>query len=292
MVDGVVLLDKPSGPSAATVSRRLGRLCGERRVGHGGTLDPLASGLLVVLLGQATAFANYVLTGDKRYRARVRFGARSTTDDAEGELSAGMPPPGDWPDRLRGLFPSFTGEIRQRAPACSALKHQGRPLYDYHRRGVAVPTKERLVFVHDIRLLEVRGEEAELDIRCGAGAYVRALARDWGEALGCGGYLAALRRTASHPFEVTAARPLDYFVDADVEGRLRQVLSVESVVAHFPALSLTEAAVSRLGHGVPVGLAEEDGIFRVFTTAGLFAGLATGEGGRLRPLYFLHWTRA
>lgn len=208
-VPGLWLVDKPEGISSARVVDVVRRVTGVRRVGHGGTLDPFATGLLPVMVGREfTREADRLLQGDKEYLLRVRLGSETDTGDWTGSVvSRG---PGGLPgmDVIERTAASFLGEGLQEPPAHSALKHQGRPLYWYARRGQEVAREARPVVFHEIRLLEFLPPDLDLRVRCGKGAYMRVLARDLGRRLGCGGHLVALRRTVVGEYRVEQAVPL------------------------------------------------------------------------------------
>lgn len=208
-VPGVWWIDKPEGISSARVVDMVRRMTGVRRVGHGGTLDPFATGLLPVMVGrECTREADRLLGGDKEYRLRVRLGSETDTGDWTGVVVARGT--GALPDieTIRQAAASFVGEGLQEPPAHSALKHQGRPLYWYARRGQQVVKEPRPVVFHEIRLLEYLPPDLDLRVRCGKGAYMRVLARDLGRRLGCLGHLVALRRTAVGEYRVENAVPL------------------------------------------------------------------------------------
>src|SRR5689334_9812579 len=207
-LSGVLLLDKPSGPSSNTVLQRVRRLLDAARAGHTGTLDPLASGLLVIALGEATKFSGGLLEADKAYRARVKLGERTSTADAEGEVlsrSAVAVTEGS----LRGALERFRGEIQQVPPMYAAIKRDGRPLYEYARRGENVERAPRRVTIRSLELEEFGPDWAVLGVECSKGTYVRTLAEDIGELLGCGAHLAELRRIAVGPFSLRDAVTLD-----------------------------------------------------------------------------------
>src|SRR5438309_264183 len=207
-VDGVLLLDKPVGLSSNAVLQRAKRLFNAEKAGHTGTLDPMASGLLPLCFGEATKFARFLLDADKCYRAHVRFGITTTTQDAEGDVVAVHDVLLDRA-QVEAALPAFTGKLKQTPPAHSALKFQGRSYYDYARKGIEIPRAARDVEVKALTLVEWSNPVATLDVVCGKGTYIRTLAADLGNALGCGAYLAGLRRTASGRFGVDEAISLD-----------------------------------------------------------------------------------
>jgi tRNA pseudouridine55 synthase len=195
---GVVNLDKPVGPTSHDMVGLLRRLTGTRRIGHAGTLDPLASGVLPILVGRATRFSEELTGRPKRYLAAIRLGATSATDDGEGPIQpGGGPVPGELV--IRSALANFVGTFQQRPPAFSARKVAGRAAYRAARSGETVELAPRTVTVHGIEILAITEADGridvDIDLRCGAGTYVRSIARDLGEVLGCGGYLHALRRT-------------------------------------------------------------------------------------------------
>ena len=252
-VDGVLLLDKPAGLSSNGALMRAKRLYAAEKAGHTGTLDPLASGLLPICLGVATRFAQFLLDAPKRYLAIVRFGVTTTTQDAEGEIVRSRPVAFDR-EALAAALPQFVGTRMQTPPAHAALKYEGRPYYEYARKGIEIPRPPREITVHSLRLLAWDAPDATLDVACGKGTYVRALAADLGEALGCGAYLAALRRSATGGFDVANAVTLGA-LDAMSDGaRAGCLLPPSSLVAHLPRLELDGEAADALLHGRPIAV--------------------------------------
>ena len=209
-MDAVLVIDKPVGPTSFDVVRRIRRAAGSRRVGHGGTLDPAASGVLPICLGEATKLAQFLLDADKQYDFTVCFGVETDTDDAAGAITARADAGAVDEAAVRGALVPFRGPITQVPPIYSALKRDGRPLYDYARAGEAVTIAPRAVVVHELELTSFAGPATvTFTMRCSKGTYVRALARDLGRALGVGAHVTALRRTRSGPFSLADARPLD-----------------------------------------------------------------------------------
>ena len=208
--DAVLVIDKPIGPTSFDVVRKVRRAAGLRRVGHGGTLDPAASGILPICLGEATKVSQFLLDADKEYTFAVCFGVETDTDDAAGAVTARRDPGGvAEADVSRALAP-FRGAIAQVPPIYSALKRAGRPLYDYARAGETIEIAPRNVVVHELEMTSFAGPTAvSFTMRCSKGTYVRAVARDLGRTLGVGAHVTALRRTRSGPFSLAEARPLD-----------------------------------------------------------------------------------
>ncbi len=194
-MDGIVLINKPRGPSSFRIVSRIKKLIGGGKVGHAGTLDPLATGVLVVLIGKATKQSSSLLTSDKEYTARIRFGITTNTLDAEGTVVREKEVPEYSRERILEVLGSFEGEILQTPPVYSALKHEGRKLYELARKGVPVNPKPRMVKIHTIGLVDYEPPWITVKVECSKGTYIRALARDIGEKLGCGAHLAELRRT-------------------------------------------------------------------------------------------------
>ncbi len=282
-VSGVLLIDKPVGPSSNAVLQRTKRLLGATRAGHTGTLDPLASGLLVIGLGEATKFSGAMLDADKAYRAWVKLGERTATGDAEGPVLARSEVKVTR-DELFAILDRFRGEIEQLPPIYSAIKHLGRPLYAYARSGQPVPRSPRRIVIRRLELEEFEGNTAVLFVECSKGTYIRALAEDIGEALGCGAHLAALERNAVGPFRLDqsiALNTLEALSPAERRGRL---LPPEALVGSRPRLMLDSqlAAKFRQGRAVPVD--SPSGSVSVFDAAGAFLGIGEVDpGGSLQP---------
>jgi len=208
--DAVLVIDKPIGPTSFDVVRKVRRAAGLRRVGHGGTLDPAASGILPICLGEATKVSQFLLDADKEYEFTVCFGVETDTDDAAGTATARRDAEAVGEADVRGALAPFRGAIAQVPPSYSALKRAGRPLYDYARAGETVVVAPRNVIVHELEMTSFAGPAAvSFKMRCSKGTYVRAVARDLGRALGVGAHVTALRRTRSGPFSLAEARPLD-----------------------------------------------------------------------------------
>jgi tRNA pseudouridine55 synthase len=281
-VDGVLLLDKPQGITSNAALMRVKRLYNAEKAGHTGTLDPLASGLLPICFGTATRFAQYLLDAPKRYVATVRFGATTTTQDAEGEVVATRAVTFAQ-EALQQALARFTGPQMQTPPAHAALKFEGRPWYDYARKGVDIPRPARAVVIHALRLLEWRAPDAIVEVECSKGTYVRALAADIGEALGCGAHLAGLRRTASGGFAVADAVTFDVLQAMD-EAALDGCLSpVDVLVRHLPALVVCgdDARRFRQGGAVPAR-AHREGPVAAYA-GGTLLGIAEVADGMANP---------
>jgi tRNA pseudouridine55 synthase len=251
--DGVLLVRKPIGPTSHDVVAVVRRLAGTRRVGHGGTLDPFASGILPVFLGRATRIVEYHMGDRKRYRATICFGASSTTDDLEGELA---PAEGPAPDRaaVEAMLEAFRGTIVQVPPAYSAVKVAGRRAYALARAGKTPEIAPRMVTIDLLEIVAWDGADpdrpiAVVDVGCSAGTYVRALARDLGAALGSAAYLGALERTASGPFSVDDAVSLDDLRDAPREAIAQRLLPLDAGLDALPVVALDAAGVHSVERG-------------------------------------------
>jgi tRNA pseudouridine55 synthase len=282
-LDGVLLFDKPLELSSNVAMQKVRRLFSAEKAGHTGTLDPLATGLLPICFGEATKFTITLLDADKRYRATIRLGRRTTTGDAEGEVIETRPVAVNEAQALAALT-QFTGEIQQLPPMHSAIKHQGRPLYEYIRKGETVERELRTVFIHELKLERLQGDELEFSVLCSKGTYVRTLAEDISEVLGCGGHLIALRRTGIGAYSVDDACTLTQMEGMDGAQRDACLMPLDSLVQNLPRLELDEVQANRLAQGQRLGLgsAYPDGKWRLYAV-GRFIGLGELEGGRLTP---------
>ncbi|MEW5771705.1 MAG: tRNA pseudouridine(55) synthase TruB [Pseudomonadota bacterium] len=284
-VDGVLLLDKPAGLTSNTALQKAKRLFNAAKAGHTGTLDPFATGLLPLCLGEATKFSQFLLEADKVYRAEVKLGVRTSSGDLDGEVIAEAPVQVD-EARLRAALAPFLGEIEQVPPMHSALKHQGRPLYEYARQGVEIPRKARRVVVHALELEGLCGDVCTLRVHCGKGFYVRALADDLGQRLGCGAHLIGLRRLAVGAFSVADAVTLEALAEMD-EGQLDACLApADALIASLPVVDLDVEAAWQVGHGQAVWLPrlQVGELYRLYGPDGGFLGVAeVDEDGKLAP---------
>jgi tRNA pseudouridine55 synthase len=253
---GVLVVDKPEGITSHDVVNVIRRLTGTRRVGHTGTLDPMATGVLVLLIGVATRLSRFVMHGDKHYRGVVRLGTTTTTYDATGETVQQRPVNVDRADINRALS-HYTGEIQQVPPMYAAIKVQGRKLYDIAREGKEVERKPRRVTIHQLDIIDWEPPDLRLDVVCSEGTYIRSLAYDLGEALGCGGHLRALRRLRNGPFTIAEAHTLETLEHLQAAGQIdHAILPPRSALAAMPQVSLTpeqEQAV-RYGQTIPLTL--------------------------------------
>jgi tRNA pseudouridine55 synthase len=250
VVDGVLVIDKPAGPTSHDVVDRVRRTLGLRRAGHTGTLDPFATGVLPVCLGKATRLARFLSGGEKVYRATVRLGFATTTDDLTGEALSEPRVVDVRPEALEQALLGLAGSYDQVPPAFSARRVGGRRLYELARRGEAAPRSATPVTIHALALLAFEGDRVEIEVRCSPGTYVRALARDLGERLGLGGHLAALRRTRSGAFDLSQAVPGD-----DLAHARDHILPVSRLLGELPAVCLGEEGRRLVRNGRDVGRA-------------------------------------
>lgn len=279
-LDAVLLLDKPAGLTSNAALQQARRLYRAEKAGHAGTLDPLATGLLPVLFGEATKFSQSLLDSDKEYLAEVQLGTVTSTGDAEGEVlerravSAGA-------REIEAALASFRGEIEQVPPMHSALKRGGRPLYVLARRGARVERAPRRVTIHALEWLGREGDVLRLRVRCSKGTYVRTLAEDVGAALGPGAHLAGLRRTAAGGFDVAQAVTLEALAAMPEPARDERLLPADALVLGLPRVELDAESARSFRHGRPVALgAGPDGRCRVYAADGGFLGVGerTSEG--------------
>ena len=282
MINGALLLDKPVGLSSNAALQEAKRLFGARKAGHGGTLDPLASGLLVVLFGEATKFAGPMLDADKEYLATVKLGMRTDTGDAEGSVMETRPVEVG-ADAVAQALGRFRGEIEQVPPMHSALKHDGVPLYKIARQGGSVERKARRVHIYELELLARKGDLLEVRVRASKGTYIRTLAEDIGAALGTGAHLAALRRTASGRYHLRDAVTLDELREAP--ERLSRLRPLGSLLEGLPRTELDAAAEARLRNGQPLKISDvRDGVHALYRADGAVIGLGSAAEGLLKPL--------
>ncbi len=282
---GVVNLDKPVGPTSHDMVGMLRRLTGTRRIGHAGTLDPLASGVLPILVGAATRFSEELTGGNKRYDAVIRLGARSATDDAEGPIEPGSGPmPAE--DDVRTALAEFVGTFDQQPPSFSARKFGGRTAHRAARAGDPIVVPARSVTIHAIDLVGFEPGpdhlDVQIDLRCAAGTYVRSVARDLGERLGSGGYLHALRRTEAAGLAVDQAVTPDMLEALASEGRLSEAVMSVGDLLPLPRIMLGEGEADAFRHGSAGPVAGEDGRVAVFQADDLI-GVGSITNGVLQP---------
>lgn len=288
-VSGVLLLDKPVGWTSNAALQAVKRLYRAAKAGHTGSLDPLASGLLPICLGEATKLSGLLLNADKTYRFTCRLGATTTTGDAEGEIVATQPIGFLNRERVETALRQFIGPIRQVPPMYSALKRDGQPLYKLARKGIEVEREPREVTVHELHLLRWEGEELECELRCSKGTYVRTLAADIGAALGCGAHIATLRRTAVESCDAARMVTLEALRARAEQGLAaldELLLPMDSAVSAWPAVRMQGDAVFFLRQGQPVLVphAPTRGWVRLYQGEQLFLGIGEIlDDGRVAP---------
>ena len=282
MISGILPVDKPAGWTSHDVVARVRRLAGQKQVGHAGTLDPLATGVLLLVLGDATRLASYLMDTSKVYCAEVVLGVTTATDDAEAALGTKTDTSNLSAAHVRGCLAAFCGTLQQVPPAYAAVRHDGRKLYALAREGVVVRAKARTVVVHSIDLVRWAPPRIRLRVHCESGTYIRSLARDLGAAVGVGGYLHALRRTRSGSFTASECYTMDELLAAGDLARCLQPL--DRAVLDLPAAVLTEgeAGFVRTGRAVVLGGAAA-GTVRLYGPTGIFIGLGTADRGAIKP---------
>jgi tRNA pseudouridine55 synthase len=284
MIDGALLVDKPVGITSNFALQKVKRLLGAAKAGHAGTLDPLASGLLIALFGEATKFAGLLLDSDKEYVATLKLGETTATGDAEGEVLETRPVTVS-ADELRATLTRFTGEIEQVPPMYSALKRDGVPLYKLARRGESVERRPRPVRILELELLDFKKPLVNVRVRCSKGTYVRTLAEDIGAALGCGAHLAGLRRTASGRFQVDDAAPVAALETMAPPERRARLVGLDALLVELPRVDLDAGLAAKLRNGQSLPLqALSEGISAVYGPGGALIGIGRAEEGTLRPL--------
>ena len=282
-------MDKPAGISSNDVVQQAKRLFGAQKVGHTGSLDPLATGVLPLCFGEATKFSQYLLDADKKYWAQVRLGITTETGDADGEVIAQADASSVTPAQAVAALETFVGEIEQIPSMYSALKHQGQPLYKLARKGIEVERAPRQVSIYSAELLQFSEASIELRVHCSKGTYIRSLAEDLGAALGCGAHVSALRRLAAGPYEEGQATTLAELCETnDIQEMDALLLPVSSAVDSWPAVRLHEdtAHYVRQGQPVQVAHAPTDGWVQIFELAEEDRFLGVGEiltDGRVAP---------
>ncbi|WP_277810204.1 tRNA pseudouridine(55) synthase TruB [Chromohalobacter canadensis] len=277
-VDGVLLLDKAQGVSSNHALQQVRRLYDAQKAGHTGTLDPMATGLLPICFGEATKFSAYLLDADKTYRTRVRLGETTDTGDVEGTVVERHSVPALVEHDIEAVLARFRGDIEQIPPMYSALKHQGRPLYELAREGKQVERAARRVRVYDMRLLSCETEGFELEVRCSKGTYIRTLAEDIGRALGCGAHITSLRRLSSGPFDADAMQGYEALEQMDEASRQARLLPIDAMLPHVPSLEVAAIESRRLLQGqrarVETGALAPDETARLYHD-GAFLGLVS-----------------
>jgi len=276
-LDGILNIDKPRGMTSYRVVALVKRLSGERRVGHAGTLDPLATGVLPVCLGQATRVVEFLATARKTYRAEIELGVTTDTYDANGSIIQRENPAGIHREQVEKALSSFRGVIQQTPPMYSALKHQGKKLYELARAGITVERKSRPVTIHSLDIVDFQSPLVTVEVECGKGTYIRSLAHDLGQILGCGASLKSLIRQRYGPFGIEDAVSVSRLEDAFRQDHWEHLVHpMDFVLSAWPSVVVDEATEQLIRNGAPVTLqlesAKEDRC-RAYTASGHFLGV-------------------
>ncbi len=289
-IDGVVLLNKPLGLSSNQALQKVRRVFRAAKAGHTGALDPLATGMLPLCLGEATKFSQFLLDADKRYITCIELGIRTTTGDKEGEELSNEPVPQLSDEELEALLDSFRGNIEQVPPMYSALKHEGKPLYEYARKGITIERKRRAVVISNLTVLERTENTLTLDISCSKGTYIRTIGEDIGEALGCGAHLKTLHRVSTAGYNPEDMLTIEAFEALAEQGETeldKHLMGADTAVLHLPeiVMSLQESKDIVFGRllndtrGLPEGQ-----LMRLYVTeSNAFLGLGEVKNGKIKP---------
>ncbi|MFH4605706.1 tRNA pseudouridine(55) synthase TruB [Vibrio alginolyticus] len=295
-INGVILLDKPTGISSNDALQKVKRVYFAEKAGHTGALDPLATGMLPICLGEATKFSQFLLDSDKRYRVIAKLGERTNTSDSDGEVVETRPVDVTL-DKLEACIDQFRGESDQVPSMFSALKYQGKPLYEYARKGIEVPRESRKITVYEIVLHRFEGDEVEMEVHCSKGTYIRTIVDDLGEMLGCGAHVTMLRRTgvAKYPYEnmVTLEQLNELLEQAHREERAPRellnplLLPMDTAVEDLPEVNLVPELANMVQHGQPVqvfGAPTEGSLRLTMGEERLFIGVGEmNEDGKIAP---------
>ena len=275
-MNGIVIVDKPSGWTSQDVTAKLRGVFQTRRIGHGGTLDPMATGVLPVFVGRATRGVEFFEHAEKTYEAVLRLGVTTDTEDMTGNVLSQQSVQLSQEEFL-AVLPRFRGEILQTPPMYSALKVNGQKLYDLARKGVTVERKPRPVTIYELTCLDFNGETAKLRVRCSKGTYIRTLCKDIGEALGCGGCMESLRRTAAGEYTEERSVALQTLLGSDHPEQY--LLPVDTMFANFPAYTMTQKQALRCKNGNPFSVSLPEGNYRTYDENGAFMALSRVESG-------------
>lgn len=279
MASGIIIIDKPAGWTSQDVAAKLRGVFHERRVGHGGTLDPMATGVLPVFIGRATRAVEFFEAADKEYVAGLRLGAETDTQDITGTVLQEKPV-SVTPLQLQETLARFVGPCQQLPPMYSAIKIGGKKLYELARQGKTVERKPRDIQLKELELLEGQGSEYLFRVLCSKGTYVRTLCHDLGQALGCGGCMSSLRRTKAGCYDLTQAVTMDALLQA--EDPTAYLLPVDSLFAHLPSLTVEQKHLKAIYNGNILPFSCPDGLYRVYAPDGSFLMVGRSEQGQLK----------
>ncbi|MEI6869024.1 MAG: tRNA pseudouridine(55) synthase TruB [Methylophilaceae bacterium] len=283
-IDGVFLLNKPLGFSSNQALKKIQWLFNAKKAGHTGTLDPMASGLLPICIGEATKFSNRLLEANKTYIATVQLGLTTTTGDQEGEVVSQKEVVLK-PNQLQETLQKFTGDITQIPPMFSALKFEGKPLYEYARQGIEIERKPRPVTIYDIKLNKIEESIVILEVICSKGTYIRTLAEDIGHALGCGAHLKGLERTQTGNFQLPDALTIEALEAMSMASREKTLLPVDALLEGLSSIELTVTETEAIKKGQAIDfISENDNELRLYGASGQFLGVGQPDlQGRLFP---------
>lgn len=289
-IHGVLLLDKPINMTSNGALQRVKRLFNAKKAGHTGSLDPIATGMLPICFGEATKFSQFLLESDKSYYVTAKLGVQTTTGDLEGEVVATLPVVGVTTERVQEVASKFLGEIEQIPPMYSAIKHNGRPLYEFARRGVEIERKSRKVKIFSLNLEKVDNDQITFHVHCSKGTYVRTLVEDMGKMLGCGGHVIGLRRLTVTPYANATMYTWETLEAISQRlgstGLLSCLLPVETAVQVFPAVKLTTSAefYMRTGQSVRTSFPIDSSLVRLMSEDARFLGMGeVMSDGRVKP---------
>jgi len=294
-INGILLFDKPIGMSSNAVLQRVKRIFNARKAGHTGSLDPLATGLLPICLGEATKMSGFLLDADKRYQTTIKLGVKTTTADAEGEAILTREVGNYSDEELELVLSEFLGDIEQIPPMYSALKKDGQPLYKLARQGIEVERKIRHITIHSIELLSAEGDQLTLDVHCSKGTYIRTLAEDIGERLGCGAHVTVLRRLDVGPFSgdkmITPVQLENIAEEGGFDALDQLLLPMETALVNWPEVRLSQdvAYFLKRGQAVQVPQAPREGLVKLFAEENVFLGVGyIMDDGRVAPRRLLN----
>lgn len=289
-VNGILVIDKPQGVTSNGILQQVKRLYGAAKAGHTGALDPLATGVLPLCFGEATKFSQMMLDSDKAYITTAKLGIRTETGDSEGAVVEEKPVPALTEEQVEAVLENFRGDIQQVPSMYSALKHQGKPLYEYAREGIVIDRPARPVTIYELKLLAVREQELDLAVTCTKGTYIRSLVEDIGEALGCGAHVSALRRTLASGYTLANARDVKDLEAMRERGESLDglLLPPESALTMFPEHRLAGPALVSILNGQPVRIPGQslEGFVRIYgdrSFVGLAEAMPEGDDTNLVP---------
>ncbi len=283
-INGVFLLDKPLGFSSNQVLKKIQWLFNAKKAGHTGTLDPMASGLLPICLGEATKFSHHLLNANKTYIATIQLGMTTTTGDQEGEVVSEKEVILN-EVQLKETLQKFMGDITQIPPMYSALKFEGKSLYEYARKGIEIERKSRQITIHDIKLMKIEASKMTVEVFCSKGTYIRTLAEDIGQALGCGAYLKTLKRTQTGNFQVANALSIEALETMAMSSREKVLLPIDTLLKGLSSIELTFTEIEAIKKGQSIDFNGKNlNELRLYSSSGQFVGVGQPDlQGRLLP---------